>query len=105
MYERVASTADVPATGCLLVDLGGVEIVIAQVGTQYFAVDAICTHGAGMLDEGGLDGFEIECPLHAGRFDVRTGEPTVPPAVDPLRRYDVMVEGDNIFLSVPGDPI
>ena len=53
---------------------------IANVDRSYYAIGNICTHLGGPLNEGKLEGYDVECPWHGSKFDVRTGEPTRPPA-------------------------
>ena len=62
--------------------------------------DDICTHAYARLSDGWLDRNEIECPLHAGRFDVKTGAATAPPCVDPVKTYPVRVDGDEIQVKL-----
>jgi 3-phenylpropionate/trans-cinnamate dioxygenase ferredoxin subunit len=50
---------------------------------EVFAIDDTCTHQDASLADGWLEGCEIECPLHQGKFDVRTGQPTCAPATAP----------------------
>ncbi len=50
------------------------------------AVDDTCSHANVSLSEGEVDGCTIECWLHGSRFDLRTGEPTVPAGDPPGRR-------------------
>lgn len=78
----------------------GKEVAVVRVGTEVFAINAVCTHALGYLDEGEMDEFEIECPLHGGRFDVRTGEPTCPPADIPLPTYNVCIKDGTIYVEV-----
>ena len=80
--------------------VGGRDIAIYTVGDDVFATDNICTHGHARLCDGFLDGHEIECPLHQGKFDVRNGQPTCEPAVEALRSYPVKIEGQRVFLQV-----
>jgi nitrite reductase/ring-hydroxylating ferredoxin subunit len=54
--------------------------------------DDHCTHGPGSLSDGYLDGFEIECDFHNGKFDIRTGEVTAPPCMIPVKTYKVIIE-------------
>jgi 3-phenylpropionate/trans-cinnamate dioxygenase ferredoxin component len=68
-------------------------------GTLY-AVDDTCTHQDASLADGWLEGCLIECPLHASSFDLRTGQPTCPPAKDALRTHTVQVRDGVILLSV-----
>jgi 3-phenylpropionate/trans-cinnamate dioxygenase ferredoxin subunit len=58
---------------------------------EVFAVDDTCTHQEASLADGWLEGCEIECPLHASRFDLRTGQVDAPPAKKPIRTHRVEV--------------
>jgi naphthalene 1,2-dioxygenase system ferredoxin subunit len=51
------------------------------------------------LCEGFLEGHEIECPLHQGRFDVRNGAPMCAPVTEAIRSYPVKIEAGRVFLS------
>ena len=73
-------TSDVPQDDVIGVVVAGRDIALYGVDGEVFATDNICTHGHARLCEGFLEGHEIECPLHQGRFDVRTGMPTCAPA-------------------------
>jgi 3-phenylpropionate/trans-cinnamate dioxygenase ferredoxin subunit len=53
-----------------------------------------------MLFDGEVSDFEITCPLHGSRFDLRTGRQLNLPAVRPVPRYEVKLEGDRIFIKV-----
>lgn len=91
---------DLPADDVKGVAVGGRDIAIYTVGGQVYATDNLCTHGQARLCDGFLDGHEIECPLHQGRFDVRDGRPTCAPVTDALRSYPVKVEGGRVLLQV-----
>ena len=81
--------------------IAGRDLAIYQVEGQFFATDNICTHGQARLCEGFLDGFEIECPHHQGKFDVRDGRATCEPATEAVRSYPVRVEGGRVFVQLP----
>jgi len=83
---------------------GGREIALHSVDGVAYATDNLCTHGAARLCEGFLDGHEIECPLHQGRFDVRTGAPLCPPVTDPIATHPVKIEGGRVWLQLDGVP-
>ncbi|MBT8445562.1 MAG: non-heme iron oxygenase ferredoxin subunit [Gammaproteobacteria bacterium] len=74
-------------------------IALYNVDGEYFATDAICTHGQASLADGDLHGYEIACPFHYGMFDVRDGKPTAPPCVVPIRTYAIEI-GDDGWLYV-----
>lgn len=77
------------------------EIALYRVGEQVFATDNLCTHGYARLCDGYQQGFIIECPLHQGQFDVRSGACVAEPATENLGAYPVrIVEG---FIEVQVD--
>lgn len=82
--------------------LAGQELAVVRVGAELFCIDAICSHALGYLDEGEVDGYEIECPLHGGRFDVRTGAPTHEPAELPIGTYPLRAEGGVVYVRFGG---
>lgn len=93
------SADDLPSDDVKGVVIAGRDIAIYTVGDEVYATDNLCTHGNARLCDGFLDGHEIECPLHQGKFDVRTGQPSCEPVTEPLRRYPVRVEGGRVFLQ------
>jgi len=81
------------------VDLEGEErICIVNFEGKYYALGNVCTHLGGPLDEGTLEGYEVECPWHGSKFDVRTGKPTKPPARQAVPVYKVKVEDNNLLV-------
>lgn len=67
---------------------------------QFYATDGYCTHEAAHLSDGIVDGFEIECPLHFGMFDYRTGTPTLAPACVKLKTYPVTIKEGAVFILI-----
>ncbi len=84
-----------------LVDAGKAEIVVVNVDGELFALDAICTHALGYLDDGEVRGNQLVCPLHEGCFDVRTGAVVSGPPDQPLSVYEVSVQDDTVQVRVP----
>jgi len=78
----------------------GKEILVGKTAGKYYALDERCTHGGGPLSEGSLDGGIITCPWHYGQFDLATGEVRSPPPAEPLKSYELRVEGTDIFISI-----
>ncbi len=75
---------------------------------QVLAIDDTCTHQDASLADGWLMGCEVECPLHASRFDLRTGAVDAPPAKRGVRTHRVVVVDGDIFLDEtpePGEPV
>lgn len=82
------------------VQAGGRTVALFRVGETVYANDGVCTHGDASLCDGFVDGHEIECPLHQGRFDLRTGAATCAPAVDGIKTYPVRIEGGRVFVAL-----
>lgn len=84
-----------------VVEAGGRRIAVCNTGEGYYAIDDLCTHDGGPLDQGRLDGREIECPRHGARFDVTTGRALCLPAVRPVRTYPVRVADGVVEIDLP----
>ena len=93
---------ELPQDDVLGVEVAGRDIALYTVGDEVFATDNLCTHGHARLCDGFLEGHEIECPLHQGKFDVRDGRPTCAPVTEPLRSYPVKIEGSRVFIQIDG---
>ena len=91
---------DVPMDDVIGMLVAGRDIALYNAGGEIFATDNICTHGQARLCEGFLDGHEIECPLHQGTFDIRTGQPTCAPVTEAIRSYPVQIEGGRVFIAL-----
>ena len=70
---------------------------------EVFAIDDTCTHQDASLADGWLEGCEVECPLHASKFDLRTGAVDAPPAKRPVRTHEVRVEDGMIYVQLSLD--
>ena len=103
-FVRVARIADLPREGMISVRVDRDDILIAHIRDELFAVGDWCTHAAGRLHLGRLhaDACEVQCPIHEGCFDLRTGEATHLPADKPVVAYSVRVEGDELFVGPRG---
>lgn len=99
-WQTVAQTTDVPPEHVQVYEVGDHEVAVCNVDGSFYAVDDVCTHDGGSLDQGALEGCEIECPRHGARFDVRTGAATQLPAFQPISTHEVRVDGDAIQVSL-----
>jgi nitrite reductase/ring-hydroxylating ferredoxin subunit len=100
-FVKVAKTHDLAEGGMVAVMVGDSEILLARVQGQYYAVSNVCSHAYAWLDQGDLRPatWEVQCPLHQGRFDLRTGKPTAGPANQPVQVYAIRVEGEDILVG------
>ena len=88
--------------GVTLVRAGAREYVIYDAPDRLYASLAYCTHQGALLRDGYFDRHLIECPLHQGCFDIRTGEPKGAPATRRLRVVDVRTRAGMVELHVGG---
>jgi len=99
-WTEAAALDDLPEDDVIGVTVGGCDVALYTVGGDVFATDNLCTHGNARLCDGFLEGHEIECPLHQGRFDVRDGSALCAPLTQALRSYPVRIEEGKVFLQL-----
>lgn len=99
---RVAGVSEIAPGGKKTIEIDGERIALFNVDNeQYYAVEDVCTHDGGSLAEGEvIDTYEIECPRHGARFDIRSGEALVMPAFEPIETFEVVVRDGDIYLSL-----
>jgi ferredoxin-NADP reductase/nitrite reductase/ring-hydroxylating ferredoxin subunit len=102
-FVKVADTKDIQPSQMKEAQIDGKNICVVNVEGKYYAIGSICTHEGGPLADGMLEGYEVECPWHGSKFDVRTGEVTNPPANEPEPAYEVKVDGNNILIKRGGE--
>ena len=78
----------------------GLQLAVCRLEDGVYAIEDICTHDGGSLDQGELLGDRIECPRHGAMFDVRTGKVLSLPAVKNVRSFKAKIEGGEIFVEV-----
>ena len=100
-WTDVTALEEVPEDDVIGVDIRGKDLALYSVSGEVFATDNICTHGHARLCDGFLEGFEIECPLHQGKFDVRNGKAMCEPATEDIRSYPVKIENGRVFVDLP----
>ena len=98
-WTKVANAADVPEDGTLLVQLGAEPVCLYNLSGTIFATHDTCTHGQASLADGFIEGEEIECPLHQGRFHIATGKAVGIPCIDDVRRYAVKIENGAVLIK------
>ncbi len=89
-----------PEADVTSVIVDGREIALYEVEGEVFATDNLCTHGAARLSDGFLEGREIECPFHQGRFDVCTGKAMCAPLTQDIRVYPVRIENKRVLVNM-----
>ena len=90
-WKNLINVRDLEVGDVTPVTFGTREIAVFDAEDGIFVSLSRCTHGAANLCDGYFDGTYIECPLHQGLFDVRTGEAKAAPARVPLRMKNCRV--------------
>lgn len=100
-FLEVASLEDLPNGERLFLDVDGQSIVLFNIAGQIYAISDVCTHDYGPLGDGDLEQYEIICPRHGARFDVRSGKVTALPAVEDIAAYPVRIVDAHIEIGLP----
>lgn len=95
---RIAAAGDLSPGSSRHVRVGKRDIALFRVGEEFFALSNLCRHAFGPLAEGWLEGYEVVCPWHGWRYDVRTGHTDHPDA--DVRTYPVSVRDGEVFVEV-----
>jgi 3-phenylpropionate/trans-cinnamate dioxygenase ferredoxin component len=100
---RVCSVNDVKPGAARRVDVDGHRLAVVRIGDDWYVLGDECSHADYSLSEGDVweDEREIECPKHGSTFSLETGEPATLPATQPVRVYDVKIDGDDIVVTNP----
>ncbi|MBC7637310.1 MAG: non-heme iron oxygenase ferredoxin subunit [Acetobacteraceae bacterium] len=100
-WVRVAAIDEIAAGSALGVTVGDLNLAIYHLDDgRVFCTDNICTHAFALLTDGWMEGTTIECPLHAGQFDVCTGKGLGAPIEEDLKSFPVRVEGGEIMVEI-----
>lgn len=100
-WIAAAQCANIDEDDTYAVEVDGREICLYNVEGEYFATDNKCTHGDADLSEGLIqDGYMIECPLHEGMFDIRSGQPMSAPCTEAIRCHELRVQDGVIYLRL-----
>ena len=100
-FHRVAGSSEIGDGEMRHVEIGERQIALFNLGGDFYATEDMCTHAFAMLSDGFVDGDLIECPLHGGKFEIKTGKAAAPPCTVDLKTYQVKVEGDAVLVGVP----
>ena len=101
-FVAVANEADLSNGERLFVEIDDFQIVVFNIAGKYFAIADVCSHDDGPVGDGEFESeFEIACPRHGARFDVRTGEAVTLPAIIDIPAFPVRIVDGEIEVGIP----
>lgn len=100
-FETVATVDEIQSGERIVDRVGDYWVAVFNVGGQFYAIEDQCTHDGESLGDGEVNvaAKTVQCPRHGAIFDLETGKPTFP-AVKPVPRFAVRVEGNDIQVDV-----
>lgn len=99
-WTSVARKSEIEEGSILGREVNGHDVAVYSVDGEIYASDNVCTHAHAHMSDGWLEGGVLECPLHGGRFDAKTGRGLGAPIICDLKVYPVRVEGDDIQVDL-----
>lgn len=100
-WHEVKEAASLGDEEVLAVRVGERQIALCRSGGELYALDNVCTHQYALLSDGYVEDGCIECPLHQGKFALKTGAPLAPPVTQPVRVYTVRSDAGKVYVDVP----
>lgn len=91
--------------GIYAAKIGDLNLGLFMVEGEIFSIDNLCTHGNACLTEGVVEGYLVECPLHAGLVDLRSGKAAGAPITRDSRTYPVKVELGQVLVQIDAAPL
>ena len=98
-FVPVKQVSELPSGQMTRILVDGERVLLANVDGTFYALEDTCGHQRMALSRGRLEGYEVECPLHFARFDIRTGELVIGPVSEDVLTYEVRVENDTVYVK------
>ncbi|MGB1287215.1 MAG: Rieske (2Fe-2S) protein [Aggregatilineales bacterium] len=105
-FITICPASDIPDGSREVFSIKNRWVAIFNVGDKYYAIEDLCTHDGNILTEDAagnpvpLDGYEIACPRHGAKFDIRDGSITRGPALLPAPWFEVRIENGQIQIAI-----
>tara|TARA_Y100001970_G_scaffold162264_1_gene198380 strand:+ start:4829 stop:5149 length:321 start_codon:yes stop_codon:yes gene_type:complete len=99
-WLEVSEESGIEVEDILRFDHNNKTYCIYKLEDGFFATDGFCTHEDVHLEDGLVIDDEIECPMHQGTFNVKTGKAISPPACEDLKTYPVKVDNGKILIKI-----
>jgi nitrite reductase/ring-hydroxylating ferredoxin subunit len=99
-WQDAAAAEAVTEDSVLAVGVGGMNLALFRIGEEVFALLDMCSHGQARLSDGYVEDGCVECPLHQGLIDIRSGGPRKPPITEPVQTYPARIRDGRIEIEI-----
>jgi anthranilate 1,2-dioxygenase large subunit len=99
-WQKAASLSDLDDGGVIGVHVGATPVALYRLDGAVYATHGICTHAMAILADGFVEDGKIECPLHQGLFDIKSGKALCAPLTEDLRTYAAKVDGSDVLVDL-----
>ena len=99
-WQDLVAVVDMEVGDVTPVQLGRRQLAVYDAPDGVYVSVAHCSHNGADLRDGYFDGFIIECPLHQGCFDIRTGQPKGAPVTRPMKVFETRVRDGVVQIFV-----
>ena len=99
-WFKTIETAQVLEQGAVAIEVEGLRIALWAIDDEVYATGNICTHAFAYLTDGHIENGCIECPLHQGLFDIRSGKALSAPVTKDIATYAVKQEDEFVWVDV-----
>jgi len=98
---KVCAESELAVNEAVKVIIDGVAVALVKDGAgNCFALGDMCSHADISLSDGFVEGDDLECWAHGGRFELATGRPRTLPASEPVPVYAVTLVNGDVFVDV-----
>jgi len=99
-WHAACGVDDLAIGGVLHVEIGGLALAVFRLADGYYATSDICTHMRSRLSDGYVKGDTVQCPLHFGKFDIRTGRALSAPCKRGVRSFATRIEAGRVMIGM-----
>jgi 3-phenylpropionate/trans-cinnamate dioxygenase ferredoxin component len=101
-YVPVATPEEIPNGSRMFVEIDQHNIVVFNIAGKFFAIADVCSHDDGPVGDGEvINEYEVVCPRHGAKFDIRNGEVRGLPAIVDIPAYPVREIGGQVEVGIP----
>ncbi|MDH5402938.1 MAG: Rieske 2Fe-2S domain-containing protein [Candidatus Heimdallarchaeota archaeon] len=99
-HVEVCNIEDIPDDKLMPVNIEGEELMVVKIDGKYIVSSRICSHKYYDLTKGHFADGYVTCMLHTSIFEVESGEPQNPPAIETLQTYETLVKDGKLYIKI-----